>query len=155
VEALPNNVLTLRENLAINHVKNVLVLPTFIQSSGGVVEFYPDEINPYAAIDRLKRGDTRPGTIQVPMSTYEDICASAGICPDIIFCDIEGFEVDLVESFAGIHRLNCTCAPVWIVELHPQFYGPKRDTDYIYSLLRNCGYDLKTLSDRLIAFPNT
>lgn len=153
VEGLPNNIKTLQHNLRINGIDNVKVVPAFIARGPENVEFLANEVNPYPGIHRLKHGESIPGAITVPTTSYSEVVKLAGQCPAVVFCDIEGFEVDLIEDYAKSHGLGCDCMPIFVIEIHPTFYEGERDEFLILQLLDLRGFRIRRLTDRIIAFP--
>lgn len=154
VEGTPNNFTILQENMRLNKFANVELHNFFVASTEDpYVGFFAGERNPYAAIQRLK-GRTSAGGLakQVPVKKISSFLREIKYVPDIIFMDIEGFEVDVLEDLAAqmlkMHR------PTIYFEIHNGFYKPGKDLKYLKQLLCLQAYALRQIGNNLLCFPD-
>jgi FkbM family methyltransferase len=151
IEGLPANFRILSENLRLNGADNVEPVNAFITSRADMVSFASDERSPYGAIDRLKAGQVIDGDA-VPTIRISEFLAERGFDPDIVFMDIEGFEVELFED------LDTSCyfarhRPTFLFEIHEMFYERDRGLDWILQLLARSGYITRRAAGNILAFP--
>lgn len=138
----------LRENVAQNGFANVEVLERAAWSTSGRVSFARAD---QATTPDLGLGRVTPeatGT-SVEAIALDDLIARGAPPPDLIKCDVEGAEGEVLKGAAkilGEHR------PIVIVELHSEFgAGPVEESRKI---LESFGYRLEPLDARqVVAFP--
>jgi FkbM family methyltransferase len=152
IEGLPANFRILTENLRLNGADNVEPINAFITSRADKVSFMPEERNPYGGIDRLKAGELASGDI-VPTIRVSDFLAERSFDPDIVFMDIEGFEVELIEDLDTSGYLGRR-RPTFLFEIHEMFYEPERGLDWILQLLSRYGYITRRAAGNILAFPS-
>jgi FkbM family methyltransferase len=154
IEGTPNNFMILKENIERNSLKQVDCYNFFISSSGQDMRFKKNDHNPYAAIARTQ--DNRiskeaPAEFIVPSIRLTTFLKDIDYCPDYIFMDIEGFEVDvfedLGEKYFNAHR------PVILFEQHPIFYEGKRNLGHIVRILVEHHYIIRYDGTNVLCLP--
>ena len=96
-EPHPSTFQLLRRNVELNQRNNVTLHNVALGSSKGEV-FLTDEAG--SSINHIVLGSSQPvGTITVPSHRMDCICLKAGIMPDIVKIDVEGFEYDVLLGF--------------------------------------------------------
>lgn len=154
VEGTPNNFTILQGNMHLNKFANVELHNFFVASTANPdIGFLTGERNPYAAIKRMQ--DQTAATVpvtHVPIKRVTSFLRDIQYVPDIIFMDIEGFEVDVIDDLAAqmlkLHR------PTIYFEIHKGFYKPGKDLKYLQQLLRQQDYAFRQIGNNLICFPN-
>lgn len=107
VEANKHNAEVAERNLEINKVSNVSVIHALISSAIGTDR---------ASASFNSSRDTSTSTIAsdvVSSLTIDDMARRLGL-PNVIFMDIEGFEIEALKGARETLQQNCT----WFVELH-------------------------------------
>ncbi|TBR15797.1 FkbM family methyltransferase [bacterium] len=152
IEGTPNNFEILSENIKMNNLTNVRAYKFFVGSGNENIYFDKNERNPYKAIDRFKGRIFPKEMIAVPVSKLTDFLKEIDYHPDIIFMDIEGFEMDVFEDFYAQGYLKKE-KPVIVFELHPLSYTKGRDLDFIRNFLAENNYYTRQSETNLICFP--
>lgn len=57
--------------------------------------------------------------ISVPAWTLDKMCERRGLSPDLVKCDVEGGEIEVLKGAQRI--LTSDCAPIWMLEVSAQF----------------------------------
>lgn len=107
VEASPHNADVARENLRLNQVANVEVLHSAVTETGGTVNFgrgFNGQVGDF------------PDSVTVTGVTIDGLSQIYG-SPDLLFIDIEGFEV------RALHGATATLAtrPLCFIEVHVDY----------------------------------
>jgi FkbM family methyltransferase len=106
VEALPHNAATARANIATNGVRNVSVVHAAGSDTPGTLRFTP-LLNGYVSTGHA------PG-VEVPAVTVDQLAVEYGL-PDVLFMDVEGYEMHVLRGAAKtIHDAR----PDICVEVH-------------------------------------
>ena len=120
-EPIPENVVTLRHNIALNKLTNVVVVEQALSASTGTAEMF---VSPWSAFHSLnvdgasKRENHGPdgGQIMVETVTLDEFVQRDGVsAPDLIKLDVEGAELLVVE---GMRETLHTVQPLLLVEVH-------------------------------------
>ncbi|KIN64749.1 Methyltransferase, FkbM family protein [Sulfitobacter noctilucicola] len=115
-EANPNLIPYIESVHAVNGVTNAHVTNAILGPRKGTADFYIREPMLGSSLEVLD-GETDPPSVKVDVldakSTLQDIGAN------ILICDIEGAEVDLIP------QLDLTGLRAAIIETHPQWIGPE------------------------------
>ena len=120
-EPIPENVVTLRHNIALNKLTNVVVVEQALSASTGTAEMF---VSPWSAFHSLnvdgasKRENHGPdgGQITVETVTLDEFVQRDGVsAPDLIKLDVEGAELLVVE---GMRETLHTVQPLLLVEVH-------------------------------------
>jgi FkbM family methyltransferase len=120
-EPIPENLVTLRHNIALNNLTNVVVVEQALSASTGTAEMF---VSPWSAFHSLnvdgasKRENHGPdgGQITVETITLDEFVQGDGVsAPDLIKLDVEGAELLVV---AGMHETLRTVQPLLLVEVH-------------------------------------
>jgi FkbM family methyltransferase len=133
VEANWHNAAMARENCALNHVPQLVVVEAAAAEKSGTLCF-SEELNGHVEL-----GSEQTGTGPVPCLSIDDLTLRYGV-PDILFIDVEGFEVKVLEGAAQTlkHRPDC------YVEVHVgcglETYGFSAES--VVSFFRNGDYSL-------------
>lgn len=133
-EPCPSTVKCLRENLALNGIRTVLVHEFALSSRTGVMTLsaYPNGLNNFA----VSRHDTRHPIVEVPCTTLDDFCANEELLPTLCKIDVEAHEL---EVLIGAQATLTRCRPLLMIEVHGADVK-STDRDSILRLLRICGY---------------
>jgi FkbM family methyltransferase len=107
VEAVAHNVRVAERNLALNAITNVTVEHSAISDSDGEV-YVPGGFNAHIS------STAGAGLHAVPAVTIDALASRHG-APDIVFVDVEGFEL---RALAGARRVLADIRPRWFVEVH-------------------------------------
>jgi FkbM family methyltransferase len=120
-EPIPENVVTLRHNIALNKLTNVVVVEQALSASTGTAEMF---VSPWSAFHSLnvdgasKRENHGPdgGQITVETVTLDEFVQGDGVlAPDLIKLDVEGAELLVV---AGMRETLRAVQPLLLVEVH-------------------------------------
>jgi len=115
-EANPNLIPYIQSVHAANDVTNAHVTNAILGTRKGSVDFYVREPMLGSSMQVLE-GEVDPSSVKVDVlnakTTFEDIGAN------VLICDIEGAEVDLIPS------LDLSGFRAAIIETHPQWIGPE------------------------------
>ena len=152
VEGTPNNFQILTNNLRQNNAVNVETINAFVTSKASVVTFDKEDRSPYGAIDRLDKSESLSEGQGVPAIRLSEELTGRGICPDVIFMDIESFELDVIDDLS--EGFFDGCRPTLVFELHPRMYAPGRDVRYIVDTLASAGYVCRRSGRNMIALSN-
>jgi FkbM family methyltransferase len=90
-EPLPANIALLQRTLALNGLHQVNVLPWAMGGKSGILRFEPHSISSRGAL-------SSKGTLPVYCVTLPEFLKQESIRPDLIKVDIEGAEVDWMET---------------------------------------------------------
>jgi FkbM family methyltransferase len=149
-EPIPENLVTLRHNIALNKLTNVVVVEQALSASTGTAEMF---VSPWSAFHSLnvdgasKRENHGPdgGQITVATVTLDEFVQGDGISPpDLIKLDVEGAELLVVEGMRATLR---SVQPLLLVEVHDtnREYGEFIDSiDYCVRVIDG---DTPTLAD--------
>jgi FkbM family methyltransferase len=155
IEGTPNNFKLFQENLRLNNVLNVDAYNLFVSMGGCEARFGVGDTHPYNAIDLLKchaRAKNEGEQIIVPTVRPTEFLRRLGFVPDLIFMDIEGFEVDVFEDFSNNDYLK-SHQPTILFEIHDSFYDPGRDYRFISTGLEEAGYACRRIGGNALCFP--
>ena len=115
-EANPNLIPYIQSVHAANDVTNAHVTNAILGTRKGSVDFYVREPMLGSSMQVLE-GEVDPSSVKVDVlnakTTFKDIGAN------VLICDIEGAEVDLIPS------LDLSGFRAAIIETHPQWIGPE------------------------------
>lgn len=152
IEGTPNNYTILCNNLQLNEINNVDTYNLFLTKASEFATFSPYDKSPYDAINRLKT-KSEDATVKVTTVHLGSFLNQINYKPDYVFMDIEGFEVDAIESLSDSHfPIN---KPIIVFETHPAFYQKEKGLDYIINILETHQYRYRQIGDNLICFPIT
>lgn len=131
-EAMPDNVAVIRRNLDLNNVQNAKVVPKALGPRPGKIAFR-------LRSNSAPMGNRSGRSIDVDMTTIDELCASEDLRPDFIMIDVEGFEVDLLEGAAR----TLEGRPALLIEVHPhQMQHFNRTVDQLWALIDTSHYEL-------------
>jgi FkbM family methyltransferase len=120
-EPIPENLVTLRHNIALNRLTNVVVVEQALSSSTGTAEMF---VSPWSAFHSLdvagasKRENHGPdgGQVTVETVTLDEFVQRDGVsAPDLVKLDVEGAELLVAE---GMRETLRTVQPLLLVEVH-------------------------------------
>lgn len=120
-EPIPQNLATLRHNVALNGMENVTVVEQALSSATGTAEMF---VSPWSAFHSLNvEGATkqdnhgpRAGEITVQTVTLDEFVQGEGVRPpDLVKIDVEGAELIVVE---GMRETLRSVKPLLLCELH-------------------------------------
>ncbi len=133
-EPLPRNLQYLERHLRLNDVENVRVFPIAVSSRSGTARF--------ASAQSPSMGGLRAsGEIEVKTESLDGLFESGAVPPPAFMkIDVEGAEHDVLTGAARILR---GCRPVILLSAHGHVQRDRCST-----LLRDAGYELKTVIDR-------
>jgi FkbM family methyltransferase len=136
-EALPNNVLRLQKNIALNHMQSIIkVIPKAVVDASHPVSFLTHTSDAMGkALGSVGRDEHYEQEIKVAGITLDDFVFLEGNpAPDLIKMDIEGGEVLAVK---GMQRLLKEKHPVMFIELHGE-----EAAKAMWLALPNAGYEI-------------
>lgn len=147
VEADPTVVQTLSQNVRANGFENVEIINEAAWSKRGIVTFQPAlrEQSPDLGLGSIVAPTGTRTTIQVEACTLDDLASRCPL-PNILKCDVEGAEVEVLKGAEGLLRRE---RPIIVLEVHKE-----EDEDELYELLTQANYDVKRISTmHLLAIP--
>jgi FkbM family methyltransferase len=135
----------LEQNVAINNLENITILPYAISDKSGVLTLFTDGVG--GKSPSLENNDFQ-NSIEVEARTLSELVSSGLLpCPSVIKMDIEGAEI---LALRGTQELFATKPPRLIfLELHPTLlphFGS--NSMEVLSLLERAGYRIKLRSER-------
>lgn len=153
IEGTPNNFKVLQKNIQLNNLTNVSAYNYFIANGTDHVDYAPTENHPYGAIARMNQKDDGHHTniLSVPAINVTSLLEKIGFSPDVIFMDIEGFEVDVFEDLSGGYLRNRR--PIVMFEIHRAYYKEARDLSLIKRILDQNQYEYREIETNLLCFP--
>ena len=140
-EALPANVERIRQNVALNDLSSVTVVPAAVTDRSAPVIFYVhDSVGMGKAAGSAGRRDEQyKGQIEVAGLCLDDFVYGQGNpAPQAVKMDIEGGEV---LALPGMQRLLREAHPLLFLELH----GPESE-QAAWENLRAAGYTLRQMA---------
>ncbi len=108
IEPLPKNVMDINQNIALNQLSNIEVLPVAVGRARGEVKLLAQSNGIVGAIGNAP-------VITVPMESLDEICR--GRRPDVIKIDVEGLELDVLHGAKRILQSR----PRLAIEVHPLY----------------------------------
>lgn len=144
-EPYPKNADALEANLSLNDTAAAVVEKALADTSGTT------DLAVRSAIAGEGRHALDTGgaeqTIEVPVTTGDDIAGQTEPAPSIVKIDVEGSELRVLEGFAEtLSSQACRCC---YVEVHPDRLQKFGDSvDAVTDFLTEVGFELTTLYDR-------
>ncbi len=111
-EPMPDNVEVISQNVSLNQLGNVEVVPIALGDSVGTA-------NMRRKSNSAVKAQGRGGTV-VTMSTVDNYCEEHGLTPDLLKVDVEGFELSVL---AGAQKTLAESRPSLQIELHCDILG--------------------------------
>ena len=137
-EALPANLVRLRENVELNALADrVVIVPMAVVDHSQTVRFLVGPSGGMGKVDgsggrKVKGSDVQ---LEIPGVSLDDFVFSSGnFAPNVIKMDIEGGEV---LALAGMRRTLVEAQPVIFLECH----GPEAG-EIVFKTLRSTGYSI-------------
>mgnify|MGYP003626221734 FL=1 len=115
-EANPHLIPYIQQVHAANGLTNAHVTNAILGSRKGTVDFYVRD-NLLGSSMAVLKGEVDPPSTKVDVLNGKTVFKDIGA--NVLICDIEGAEVDLIPS------LDLTDLRAAIIELHPQWIGPE------------------------------
>lgn len=115
-EANPHLIPYIQEVHALNGVTNAHVTNAILGPRKGKVDFYLRDPMLGSSMELLEGEDTPP-SVKVDVLNAKNVFKN--IKPNVLICDIEGAEVDLIP------QLDLTGLRAAVIETHPQWIGPE------------------------------
>jgi FkbM family methyltransferase len=136
-EAEPANAARLRENVALNGLRNVTVLELAAWSGQRAVELRVDGPVGTGTHRVIPGGEI--GSTPVPAITIDEIVSGGHPPPDVIKVDVEGGELEVVRGAAA--TLRSGAVRDLFVEVHPPALTPQGSGDEaLASMLAELGF---------------
>jgi FkbM family methyltransferase len=149
-EPIPDNVATLRRNIALNDLTNVVVVEQALSASTGTAEMFVSLWSAFHSLNldgASKRDNHGPdgGEITVETVTLDEFVQGEGIsAPDLIKLDVEGAELLVVE---GMRETLRAVQPLLLCEIHDTKHGYSEFLDSIDYSVSVIDGDTPTLAD--------
>jgi FkbM family methyltransferase len=149
-EPIPENLVTLRRNIALNKLTNVVVVEQALSASTGTAQMF---VSPWSAFHSLnvdgasKRENHGPdgGEITVETITLDEFVSQAGVsAPDLVKLDVEGAELLVLE---GMRETLRSTQPLLLVEVHDTKDEYSEFVEAIDYSVRVIDGDTSTLAD--------
>lgn len=158
VEGLPQNYKILENNIRLNNLNNVKTYNFFVTNKlikNNEMRFKKNSTDPYFEIKKLNSNlleDIENDYDVVPVIKLSNFLNKIKFNPDIIFMDIEGFEVDVLEDLNEnyFHKKK----PNIVFEVHHYFYKNNKNLEYLKSILHSANYNVRLDKDNLICLQN-
>lgn len=150
IEGTPNNYKILVENIHRNNFNNVKACNYFVGESVGEVRFKEDEKNSNMVLHR-KLPDNIAGTVSVLVRPLTSILEEYMFVPDIIFIDIEGFEIEVFSDLNAGYLLDNR--PSIVFEIH-EYKAKDKGLAFIKEILKRANYTYRRVGSNMICFPN-
>jgi FkbM family methyltransferase len=120
----------------------VTVVPAAVSASAGHAVLYAADAD---GMSRLNEPNSaiaqRVREITVETLTLDEYCVSAGVSPDWLFIDIEGFEIAALQGAQNLIKSRGTGMGI-VVEMHPDAWGSAgTDRAQLECLLDELGLD--------------
>lgn len=140
-EPIPDNLATLRRNIALNKLTNVVVVEQALSASTGTAEMFVSLWSAFHSLNvdgASKRENHGPdgGQITVETITLDEFVLQEDVSPpDLIKLDVEGAELLVVE---GMRETLRTVQPLLLCEVH--------DTKHEYGeFIDSIGYSVRVI----------
>tara|TARA_B100000989_G_scaffold298787_1_gene289842 strand:+ start:731 stop:1657 length:927 start_codon:yes stop_codon:yes gene_type:complete len=152
IESSPNNFKILNNNIKLNNLKNVKIYNLFISNLEEEVVFHKDAKNSY----EIKLRETSKylnleNEIIVKSISINNFIKKNNITPDLIFMDIEGCEVEVIEDLnKNYFQIK---KPIILFEVHSKYYKNESLNDLKHLLVSN-KYNCVEISGNLLCIPN-
>lgn len=150
-EPMPGNAATLRHNIALNGLSNVVVVEKALSSSSGNAELFISHWSAFHSLNvegAVKKGNLGPGTgerISVETVTLDEFVSQDGVsAPDLIKIDVEGAELVVVQGMLATLK---STEPLLLCELHGTNLGYLEFVDSIDYQARVIDGDTPELAD--------
>ena len=119
------------------------------------MRFKKNSTNPYYEIEKLNSNfleDIKNDYDVVPVVKLSNFLNQINFNPDVIFMDIEGFEVDVIEDLNEnyFHKNK----PNIVFEVHEYFYKNNKNLEYLKSILQSANYNMRLDKNNLICLQN-
>jgi FkbM family methyltransferase len=114
-EPLAENIAMIEENLRLNRLENVVVMPVAAAAaSGRATMLCPSDLTGASLVNR--GGDSGAERREVMTLRVDEAVSSGRIpAPNVVKIDVEGAELEVI---GGLHETFATARPVLICELH-------------------------------------
>jgi FkbM family methyltransferase len=149
-EPIPQNLVTLRHNIELNGLTNVVIVEKALSSSTGTAEMF---VSPWSAfhslnVDGATKQDnhgSEAGEISVETVTLDEFVQGDDVrTPDLLKIDVEGAELIVVE---GMRETLRSAQPLLLCELHDTKLGYEAFVDLIDYRARVIDGDSPELAD--------
>jgi FkbM family methyltransferase len=149
-EPIPQNLVTLRHNIELNGLTNVVIVEKALSSSTGTAEMF---VSPWSAfhslnVDGATKQDnhgSEAGEISVETVTLDEFVQGDDVrTPDLLKIDVEGAELIVVE---GMRETLRSAQPLLLCELHDTKLGYEAFVDSIDYRARVIDGDSPELAD--------
>jgi FkbM family methyltransferase len=131
-EPMPENVKVIQRNLDLNGIRNAKVVAKAVGPRPGKIAFRQKS-------NSAPMGNRWGRSIDVAMTTIDELCESENFRPDFIMIDVEGFEVEVLEGAARTLRHR----PALVIEVHPpQMEHFNNTVEQLWSLIDTSQYQL-------------
>ncbi|MEA2709747.1 MAG: hypothetical protein QOF78_2348 [Phycisphaerales bacterium] len=114
-EAHPDTCNQLRQQVAVNDLRNVTIVQKAVADRSGKMSFVDDAASTMARLAEARNTRAAGRMITVDATTLDDSVNCAGKKPTLLKIDVEGAEILVLR---GADRLLRECRPTILVELH-------------------------------------
>ena len=129
----------IKENVELNHLKNVKIFHSAVSDSSGMVSIPKLELpNPGLRIESSK-GSMQ---IKVPSTTIDEFISQKKVVPDFMKIDVEGAEFKVLK---GMENTLKNESLILLIEIHVSQLSKHYNTDYkdVLKLLKENGFKLE------------
>ena len=97
-EPWPGNIAYLEKHLAVNRVRNAIVVQSACADRPGWEPFHPGANCALGRLAEAPEAAQRPDAVRVPVQTLDAYSGQSGIVPDVVKIDVEGAELRVLHG---------------------------------------------------------
>ena len=140
VEPSPVNRARLTENLAINHLGDVTVVPCALGQEAGMLTFADDDALAHVCLPAEVSDPAAVNGLQVPVQTLDAILPQNDDEIALMKVDVEGFEMSVFRGASEAMRAERL--PVILFEMNHSLHRYGLSDAEVFGFLRSAGYEI-------------